>query len=68
MPKKRAKHSAEYKQQALRRVVDREEPVASVADDLGLARETLYSGCENIARIRTKRPQAVSASLLPAIG
>jgi transposase len=42
MPRKRAKHAAEYKQEALRRIVDGKEPVASVADDLGLARETLY--------------------------
>ena len=42
MPKKRAKHSAEYKQEALRRVVDGKESIASVADSLGLARETLY--------------------------
>lgn len=42
MPRKRAKHSAEYKQEALRRVVDGREPIASVAADLGLARETLY--------------------------
>lgn len=42
MPRKRAKHSAEYKQEALRRIIDGKEPIASVADDLGLARETLY--------------------------
>ena len=42
MPKKRAKHSAEYKQEALRRVVDGKESIASVADALGLARETMY--------------------------
>jgi transposase len=42
MPRKRVKRSAEYKQEALRRIVDGKEPVASVADDLGLARETLY--------------------------
>ena len=42
MPKKRAKHSAEYKQEALRRVIDGKESIASVADSLGLARETLY--------------------------
>ena len=42
MPRKRAKHAAEYKQETLRRIVDGNEPVAAVADDLGLARETLY--------------------------
>jgi transposase len=42
MPRKRVKHSSEYKQEALRRVVGGKEPIASVADALGLARETLY--------------------------
>lgn len=42
MSRKRAKHAAEYKHEALRRVVDGRESVAAVADDLGLARETLY--------------------------
>lgn len=41
MPRKRVRRSAEYKQEALR-IVDGKEPVATVADDLGLARETLY--------------------------
>ena len=42
MPRKRAKHSAEYKQEAIRRIIDGKEAVATVADELGLARETLY--------------------------
>ncbi len=42
MLKKRAKHSAEYKQEALRRITEGNEPITSVADALGLARETLY--------------------------
>jgi transposase len=42
MPRKRVKRSAEYKHEALCRIVDGKETVASVADDLGLARETLY--------------------------
>ncbi len=42
MSKKRARHSAEYKHEALRRVVDGRESVAAVADSLGLARETPY--------------------------
>lgn len=42
MPKNRVRRTAEYKQEALRRIVEGKEPVASVADDLGLARETLY--------------------------
>ena len=42
MPRKRAKHSPEYKHEALRRVVDGGEPVTAVADSLGLTRETLY--------------------------
>jgi len=42
MSKKRARHSAEYKHEALRRVVDGKESIAAVADSLGLARETLY--------------------------
>jgi transposase len=42
MPRKRAKHSAEYKHEALRRIVDGKESTAAVADALGLPRETLY--------------------------
>jgi transposase len=42
MPRKRAKHSAEYKQEAIRRIIDGKEAVATVAGELGLARETLY--------------------------
>src|SRR5665213_757017 len=42
MPRKRAKHSAEYKQEAIRRIIEGKEAVATVADELGLARETLY--------------------------
>lgn len=42
MPRKRAKHTAEYKQETLRRIVEGKESLSSVADDLGLARETLY--------------------------
>lgn len=42
MPRKRARHSAEYKHEALRRIVDGKESTASVADALGLSRETLY--------------------------
>ena len=42
MPRKRAKHSAEYKQEAIRRIIEGKEAVATVADKLGLARETLY--------------------------
>lgn len=42
MSKKRARHTAEYKREALRRVVDEKEPVAAVARSLGLSRETLY--------------------------
>ena len=42
MPKKRVKHSAEYKQEVLRRIVDGKESAASVAASLGLARETVY--------------------------
>jgi len=42
MPRKRAKHSAEYKQEAMRRIIEGKEAVATVAHELGLARETLY--------------------------
>ena len=42
MPNKRARHSTEYKHEALRRVVDGKESTAAVADPLGLTRETLY--------------------------
>lgn len=42
MSKKRAKHSAEYKQEAVRRVVDGSESVVTVADDLGIGRDALY--------------------------
>ncbi len=42
MPRKRVKHTAEYKQEALRRVVDGKEPTATVAAALGLPKETLY--------------------------
>lgn len=42
MPRKRAKHSAEYKQEAIRRIIDGKEAVVTVAGELGLARETLY--------------------------
>ena len=42
MSKKRTQHSAEYKLEALRRVVDSKESAASVARSLGLSRETLY--------------------------
>jgi transposase-like protein len=42
MPKKRVRRSAEYKHEALRRIVDGKEPVASVAESLGVARETLH--------------------------
>ena len=45
MPRKRAKHSPEYKHEALRRVVDAvdaKESVARVAHSLGLTRATLY--------------------------
>ncbi len=42
MSKKRAKHSAEYKREAIRRVIQEKESIASVAASLGLARETLY--------------------------
>jgi transposase len=42
MPGKRAKRTAEYKLEALRRVIDGKESTASVADSLGLPKETLY--------------------------
>jgi|ERR1700735_696353 transposase len=42
MPGKRAKHTAEYKHEALRRVIEGKESALSVAASLGLARETLY--------------------------
>jgi transposase len=42
MPRKRAKHTAEYKHEALRRIVDGKESTAFVADSLGLPRETMY--------------------------
>jgi transposase len=42
MSRKRAKHSPEYKREAIRRVVDDKESIASVARSLGLARETMY--------------------------
>jgi transposase len=42
MPGKRAKHTAEYKLEALRRVIDGKEKTAAVADSLGLPKETLY--------------------------
>lgn len=42
MSKKRAKFSAEYKQEAIRRVVNGKETVVAVADDLGLGRDALY--------------------------
>lgn len=42
MPGKRVKRTAEYKIEALRRVVDGKEQVSPVADSLGLSRETLY--------------------------
>jgi transposase-like protein len=38
--KERAKHSAEYKRESIRRVVDDKESISSVARSLGLARET----------------------------
>lgn len=42
MPKKRAEHSAEYKHEAIRRVVEEKESPSAVARSLGLARETMY--------------------------
>jgi transposase len=42
MPGKRVKRTAEYKLEALRRIVDGKEKISSVADSLGLPRETLY--------------------------
>lgn len=42
MSKKRAKHPAEYKQEAVRRVVGGSETVVAVADDLGIGRDALY--------------------------
>lgn len=42
MPRKRAKHSTEYKREAIRRVIEDKESIASVTRSLGLARETLY--------------------------
>lgn len=42
MSKKRSRHTAEYKREALRRVIEDKEPAAAVAKSLGLSRETLY--------------------------
>ena len=42
MPRKRVKHTAEYKHEALRRVLDGNESKAAVADALGLPKDTLY--------------------------
>lgn len=42
MPRKRTKHSVEFKREAIRRVVEDKESIASVARSLGLARETMY--------------------------
>ena len=42
MSKKRVKHTAEYKREALRRVIEGDEPATAVAKSLGLSRETLY--------------------------
>ena len=42
MPKKRAVHSAEYKREALRRIIDGKESVSMVAAELGHSRQTVY--------------------------
>ena len=42
MSKKRVKHTAEYKRESLRRVVEGGEPATAVARSLGLSPETLY--------------------------
>lgn len=42
MSKKRARHTAEYKREALRRVIDGKEAALAVARSLGLSKETLY--------------------------
>jgi len=42
MSKKRAKFSADYKREAIRRVIEGKETVVAVADALGLGREVLY--------------------------